>query len=73
MLGLGDGIDPRAPVDFLWALNYSNQLPWLLMALAISLGTASIAGDEADGTLDYLLSKPGRPGPRSRSRGSPAC
>jgi ABC-2 type transport system permease protein len=58
MLGLGDGIDPRAPVDFLWALNYSNQLPWLLMALAISLGTASIAGDEADGTLEYLLSKP---------------
>lgn len=58
MLGLGNGIDPRAPVDFLWAMNYSNQLPWLLMALAIGLGTASIAGDEADGTLEYLLSKP---------------
>jgi ABC-2 type transport system permease protein len=58
MLGLGAGIDPRTPVGFLWATNYSNQLPWLLMALAIALGTAAIAGDEADGTLEYLLSKP---------------
>jgi ABC-2 type transport system permease protein len=58
MLGLGDGIDPRTPVGFLWAANYSNQLPWLLMAFAIALGTAAIAGDESDGTLEYLLSKP---------------
>lgn len=58
MLGLGEGIDPRTPVGFLWALNYSNQLPWLLMALGIALGTAAIAGDEGDGTLEYLLSKP---------------
>lgn len=58
MLGLGEGIDPSSPVGFLWSLNYSNQLPWLLMALGIALGTAAIAGDEAEGTLEYLLSKP---------------
>lgn len=58
MLGLGEGIDPRTPVGFLWSLNYSNQLPWLLMALGIALGVAAIAGDESDGTLEYLLSKP---------------
>ena len=58
MLGLGSGIDPRTPVGFLWSMNYSNQLPWLLMALAIALGTAAIAGDESEGTLEYLLSKP---------------
>ncbi len=58
MLGLGAGIDPQTPVGFLWALNYSNQLPWLLMALGIALGVAAIAGDEGDGTLEYLLSKP---------------
>lgn len=58
ILGLGEGIDPSAPVGFLWSLNYSNQLPWLLMALGIALGTAAIAGDEAEGTLEYLLSTP---------------
>ncbi|WP_040495617.1 ABC transporter permease [Ilumatobacter nonamiensis] len=58
MLGLSDGIDPQTPTGFLWAANYSNQLPWLMMALAIALGTAAIAGDEADGTLEYVLSKP---------------
>ncbi len=58
MLGLGDGVNPSTPVGFLWSLNYSNQLPWLLMALGIALGTASIAGDESDGTLEYLLAKP---------------
>lgn len=58
LLGLGAGIDPSTPVGFLWSFNYSNQLPWLLMALGIALGTAAIAGDESDGTLEYLLSKP---------------
>ncbi len=58
MLGLSDGVNPSTPVGFLWALNYSNQLPWLLMALGIALGTASIAGDESDGTLEYVLAKP---------------
>jgi ABC-2 type transport system permease protein len=58
VLGLGEGINPSTPVGFLWSANYSNQLPWLLMALGIALGTASIAGDESDGTLEYLLAKP---------------
>lgn len=58
LLGLGSGIDPQTPVGFLWAANYSNQLPWLLMAFAIALGTAAVAGDESEGTLEYLLSKP---------------
>ena len=58
ILGLGEGINPSTPVGFLWSFNYSNQLPWLLMALGIALGTAAIAGDESDGTLEYLLAKP---------------
>jgi ABC-2 type transport system permease protein len=58
VLGLSSGIDPSSPVGFLWSFNYSNQLPWLLMALGIALGTAAIAGDEADGTLEYLLARP---------------
>lgn len=58
VLGLGEGINPSTPVGFLWSFNYSNQLPWLLMALGIALGTAAIAGDEYDGTLEYLLAKP---------------
>lgn len=58
VLALGDGIDPGSPVGYLWAANYSNQLPWLLIALGIALGTAAIAGDEAEGTLEYTLSKP---------------
>lgn len=61
MLGLGAGINPSTPVGFLWSANYSNysnQLPWLLMALGIALGTASIAGDESEGTLESLLAKP---------------
>lgn len=58
ILGLSSGINPSTPVGFLWSLNYSNQLPWLLMALGIALGTAAIAGDESEGTLEYLLAKP---------------
>jgi ABC-2 type transport system permease protein len=58
IMGFGQGVDPSTPVGFLWSANYSNQLPWLLMALGIALGTASIAGDESEGTLEYLLSKP---------------
>lgn len=44
ILGLSEGIDPSTPLGFLWSMNYSNQLPWLLMALGIALGTAAIAG-----------------------------
>lgn len=58
VLGLGGGINPSSPVGFLWSANYSNQLPWLLMALGIALGTAAIAGDESEGTLEYLLATP---------------
>jgi beta-exotoxin I transport system permease protein len=58
LIGLNDGIDPSSPLGFLWTNLYANIVPWVLMALGISLGTASVAGDEEAGTLEYLLSKP---------------
>ncbi|MGI9539439.1 MAG: ABC transporter permease [Miltoncostaeaceae bacterium] len=58
LLGLSEGIDPSSPLGFLWANLYANIVPWILMALGISLGGAAIAGDEERGTLEYLLSKP---------------
>jgi ABC-2 type transport system permease protein len=58
ILSLGEGIDPSTPVGWLWSANYSNQLPWVLMALGIALGVASIAGEESEGTLEYTLAKP---------------
>jgi ABC-2 type transport system permease protein len=56
LLGLTDGIDPSSPLGYLWSNVYSNILPWMLMALGISLGAAAIAGDEETGTLEYTLS-----------------
>ena len=58
IMGLSGGIDPSTPLGFLWSNLYANIVPWILMALAIALGTAAIAGDEESGTLEYLLSKP---------------
>ena len=56
ILGLTDGIDPSSPLGYLWSNLYSNILPWLLMALGVSLGANAIAGDEEVGTLEYTLS-----------------
>lgn len=58
VLGLSDGIDPSSPLGFLWSNLYANIVPWILMALGITLGAAAIAGDEERGTLEYILSKP---------------
>jgi len=60
VMGLNSGIDPSTPLGFLWSNLYANIVPWVLIALGIALGSASIAGDEAAGTLEYLLSKPVR-------------
>jgi len=56
LLGLTDGIDPSAPLGYIWSNLYSNTVPWILMALGIALGAAAIAGDEEAGTLEYTLS-----------------
>jgi ABC-2 type transport system permease protein len=56
LLGLTNGIDPSSPLGYLWSNLYSNVLPWMLMALGISLGANAIAGDEEVGTLEYTLS-----------------
>ncbi len=58
VLGLGSGIDPGAPLGYLWIGLYANVLPWTLMALGVAVGSASIAGDEDTGTLEYLLAGP---------------
>jgi ABC-2 type transport system permease protein len=56
LLGLSNGIDPSSPLGYLWSNLYSNILPWMLMALGVSLGANAIAGDEETGTLEYTLS-----------------
>jgi ABC-2 type transport system permease protein len=56
LLGLTNGIDPSSPVGYLWSNLYSNIVPWMLMALGVSLGANAIAGDEETGTLEYTLS-----------------
>jgi ABC-2 type transport system permease protein len=56
LLGLTNGIDPSSPLGYLWSNLYSNVLPWMLMALGISLGANAIAGDEEVGALEYTLS-----------------
>ena len=58
LLGLSNGIDPTSPLGFLWVSLYANILPWMLMALGVALGTASIAIDEDSGTLEFLLARP---------------
>jgi ABC-2 type transport system permease protein len=58
VLGLSEGIDPSTPLGYHWSNLYANNVPWILMALGITLGAAAIAGDEERGTLEYLLSKP---------------
>jgi ABC-2 type transport system permease protein len=58
LLGLNPGIDPTTPLGYLWIALYANIVPWVLMALGITLGTAAIAGDEDTGVLEYMLSRP---------------
>ena len=58
LLGLGQGIDPRSPLGYLWIGLYANIYPWMLMGLGVVLGSAAIAGEEDTGALEYLLSKP---------------
>jgi ABC-2 type transport system permease protein len=58
VLGLSAGINPGSPLGYLWVGLYANILPWTLMALGVSLGSAAIAGDEDTGSLEYLLSGP---------------
>ena len=58
VLGLGSGIDPGAPLGYLWIGLYANVLPWTLMALGVAVGSAAIAGDEDTGALEYLLAGP---------------
>ena len=58
LLGLGAGIDPTAPLGYLWIALYANIYPWMMMALGVVLGVAAIAGEEDTGALEYLLAKP---------------
>lgn len=46
------------PSGFLSSYLYSVFLPFILLGLSVSLGSALLAGDEEDGLLELLLSYP---------------
>lgn len=56
--GVSAGTDLSAPPGYLWSQFYSNVLPWIAAAFGVSLGAAVVAGDEDEGTLEYLLAFP---------------
>jgi ABC-2 type transport system permease protein len=58
LMGLSDGVDPSSPLGFLWVGLYANIVPFVLLALGVTLGTAAIAGEEATGALEYMLARP---------------
>ncbi|MEO7979817.1 MAG: ABC transporter permease subunit [Sporichthyaceae bacterium] len=56
LLGAGTGIG--TPAGYLSSQLYANVLPVLLVVLGIGTAAWSIAGAEADGTLEMLLASP---------------
>lgn len=58
LMGVSADTDISKPPGYLWSQLYSNVLPWVVAAYGVSLGTACIAGDEDEGTLEYLLAYP---------------
>lgn len=57
-LGLGAGNSLTAPIGYLNSQYFANVLPAVYLIFAIGLASWSVAGDEAAGTLELLLSNP---------------
>lgn len=59
MMGGAETFDAfTTPWGFLSSYLYSLFLPFILLGLAVALGSALLAGDEEDGLLELLLSYP---------------
>ncbi|HEY1487926.1 MAG TPA: ABC transporter permease subunit [Micromonosporaceae bacterium] len=58
LLGLSGGNLLSSPAGYLNSQFVANILPVMLLVLAIGTGAATIAGDEAAGTLELLLANP---------------
>jgi len=58
LAGAPDGIAITSAGGYLHSKLFALTLPMLLMIFGIGLGARAIAGDEADGTLELLLSNP---------------
>jgi ABC-2 type transport system permease protein len=58
MFGIRDPAMMIRPEGFLSARLYATLAPLILIAFAISEGTAAIAGEESKGTLDLQLAQP---------------
>ena len=54
---LGEAGSLSSPAGFLSA-EYFSWIPALLAGVAIALGTATVGGEDADGTLEMLLAQP---------------
>ena len=55
---VGQELDFTSPEGYLNGRLFSFMAPLLFLIFAVRLGSAAIAGEEADGTLDLLLSAP---------------
>jgi beta-exotoxin I transport system permease protein len=58
LLGLGGGATLTSPVGYLNSQFFANILPVMLLVFAVGMAAWSVAGDEADGTLELLLANP---------------
>jgi ABC-2 type transport system permease protein len=54
---IGEGVSISSPQGFINA-EYFSWIPLLVIVVAIIAGTATIAGEESAGTLEFLLAQP---------------
>lgn len=58
LLGLGDGNLLTSPTGYLDSQLYTNILPIMLLIFAVGMAAWSVAGDEAAGTFELLVTNP---------------
>ena len=58
LLGLSGGNLLSSPAGYLNSQFFANILPIMLLVFGVGAGAATIAGDEAAGTLELLLANP---------------
>ncbi len=58
LLGLGDGNVLSSPAGYLNSQYFANLLPIMLLIFATAMAAWSVAGDEAAGTFELLVTNP---------------